>query len=237
MKLILNTKGFSLTEVLLAVATLTIGMTFVSGTFLAGVYLSTVASERTIAAVVSDEAFAKIKLFGIGPADPNLSADRLIPFEMLNTIALDEFTYPSTRMPVEKQYYWSALCRAVDSIPTNRLVQVTVFICRKAGSGTIYPGGSNRPLPVQVNVTLTTEQMLTIDNPDEQSFINDGYTIVDNRTGSIYRVIQRQIDAPNTILLDREWQGGSADSVWVVPPPVNSSKNPCIAIYQKVIRF
>ena len=237
MNSVLNKKGFSLTEVLLAVATLTIGMTFVSGTFLTGVYLSTVSSERTIAAVVSDEAFAKIKLFGIDPTDPNLAVDHLVPFETLNPIALDEFAYPSTKMLNEKQYYWSALCRAVYSTPTNRLVQVTVFISRKAGAGTRYPGDFDRPMPVQVNVALTTGQVLTISDPDKQSYINDGYTIVDNRTGSIYRVLQRQSDIPNAVLLDREWQGSVADSVWVVPPPVNSGKNPCVAIYQKVIRF
>ena len=70
--------GFSLTEVLLAVATLTIGMAFVSGTFVAGVFLSTISSERTMAAVVADEAFAKIRLFGINPADSNLPADHLL---------------------------------------------------------------------------------------------------------------------------------------------------------------
>ena len=67
MKLTFRIKGFSLTEVLLAVATLAIGMSFVGGTFLVGVHLSTVATERTIAAVAADEAFAKIQLYGLDP--------------------------------------------------------------------------------------------------------------------------------------------------------------------------
>ncbi|MCJ7673995.1 MAG: hypothetical protein MUO33_02460, partial [Sedimentisphaerales bacterium] len=70
-------KAFSLTEVLLAVATLAIGMLFIAGTFLAGIHLTAVAAERTTAAVVADEAFAKIKLYGINPADPNLAVGPL----------------------------------------------------------------------------------------------------------------------------------------------------------------
>ena len=49
-------RGFSLTEVLLALGTIAVGMTFVGGTFLVGIYFSTIATERTIAAVVADEA-------------------------------------------------------------------------------------------------------------------------------------------------------------------------------------
>lgn len=233
-----NNNGFSLTEVLLAVATLTIGMTFVSGAFLAGVFISTISSERTIAAVVADEAFAKIRLFGINPADPNLAADRLLAFEALNNIAIDEFAYPSTKISATKQYYWSALCRAVGSGSTNRLVQVTVFVSRMTGGSQVtYPGGFSKPTPVQVGVTTTANQRLTITETDKLSYINDGYTIVDDRTGRLYRVVQRSAQTPDTIDLDRYWQGNPAQRVWVIPPPLNSNNNPCVAVYQKVIRF
>ncbi|MHC4073455.1 MAG: type IV pilus modification PilV family protein [Planctomycetota bacterium] len=234
-------KGFSLTEVLLAVATLAVGMIFISGTFLTGIHFSTITTERTIAAVVADEAFAKIRLYGVNPADPNLAANQLIRFEALNPIAPDEFAYPSTKRLAEKQYYWSALCRPVQSDPVNRLVQVTVFVGRKVGSGTMYPGGAARPIPVPVDVSVVAgagnENKLAITAPDEQTFINGGSTIIDNRTGLIYRVLQRSADAPETIVLDRPWQGTVADSVWVVPPPVGGGKYPCIAVYQKVIGF
>ncbi|MFH1719840.1 MAG: hypothetical protein ABIF19_21005, partial [Planctomycetota bacterium] len=142
--------GFSLTEVLMAVGTLAIGMIFIGGTFLTGIHFSTIATERTIAAVAADEAFAKIRLYGVNPADPNLATDKLTTFESLNSIAPNEFAYPSTVVSTEKQYYWSALCRPVYSGPTNRLVQVTVLVSRKVGSGTIYPGGAFRPTPVRV---------------------------------------------------------------------------------------
>jgi len=225
----------------LAVGTLAIGMIFISGTFLTGIHFTTIATERTIAAVVADEAFAKIRLYGVNLADPNLAVSQLTPFEGLNPIPSREFAYPSTKTLDEKQYYWAALCRQVYSDPTDRLVQVTVFVSRKVGSGTIYPGPAARPVPVQVGVSVVSglgnENKLMINTPGEEAFVNGGCTIVDNQTGSLYRVVQRDADVPNTIVLDRVWQGQLIDSVWVVPPPVGGGRYPCIAVYQKLIRF
>ncbi len=237
----LKNSGFSLTEVLLAVGTLAIGMIFISGTFLTGIHFATIATERTIAAIAADEAFAKIRLYGVSLTNPNLAVDQMTSFEVLNPIAVDEFAYPSTKRLARKQYYWSALCRKMDSNPTTRLVQVTVFVSRKVGSRITYPGGAARPVPVEVGVSTVAgagnENKLTINVADEQTFINAGCTIADNQTGRLYRVLQRDADAPNIIVLDRVWQGGLSDSVWVVPPPLGGGRYPCIAIYQKVIRF
>ena len=76
-----NPGGFSLTEVLLAVGILAVGMLFIAGTFLVGIHFSTIATEQTIAAVASDEAFAKIKLYGVNLNDPNWLVGNLRPFE------------------------------------------------------------------------------------------------------------------------------------------------------------
>ena len=76
-------KGFSLVEVLLAVGTLAIGMIFIGGTFLTGIHFATISTERTIAAVAADEAFAKIRLYGVNLTDPNLVVDQLTPFTCL----------------------------------------------------------------------------------------------------------------------------------------------------------
>ena len=234
-------RGFSLIEVLLAVGTLAIGMIFIGGTFLTGIYFATISTERTVAAVAADEAFAKIKLYGINLTDPNLVLDQLTPLEALNTIADEEFAYPSIASLTEKQYYWSALCRQVSSEPTNRLVQVTVFVSRKVGNSTMYPGGSQRPAPIEVDVSTVAgagnENTLTINVAGEEIYINGGSTIADNQTGRLYRVLKRDPVAPNIIVLDRPWLEGSNNSVWVVPPPVGGGRYPCIAIYQKVIRF
>jgi type II secretory pathway pseudopilin PulG len=229
--------GFSLTEVLLAVGTLGIGMLFIGGTFLAGIHFSTISAEQTTAAVTVDEAFAKIRLYGIRLTD--LAADQLTSFEAISSIDPSEFAYPSTDIGAsQKQYYWSALCRRAGSDPNTRLVQITVFVSRKVGSSNSYRGEKERPIPMQVDISAVTgENTLTITESDKKTWINDGYTVVDDKTGQIYRVLERNAEQPNKISLDRSWQGGQVGSVWVVPPPVSGGREPNIAIYQKVIRF
>jgi len=107
------------------------------------------------------------------------------------------------------------------------------------GSATKYQGRAvNRPVPVRVAVSGTLgSDVLTIREPDKRTWINDGCTVVDNRTGQLYRVVRRDADAPDTIVLDRVWQSGLTGPVWVVPPPMGGGRYPCIVIYQKVIRF
>jgi len=233
----LEKSGFSLMEILLAVSTLGIGMLFIAGTFLTGIHFSTIATEQTTAAVAADEAFAKIRLYGVNLT--NLAADQLKPFEAVSSIDPNEFAYPSADVDTsQKQYYWSALCRIANSNPATRLVQVTVFVSRKVGSAALYRGGAARPIPMQVAVSAATgNNSLTITESDKITWINDGYKIVDNKTGQIYRVVERNAEQPNMIKLDRPWQGGPAGSAWVVPAPTGGGKNPNIAIYQKVIRF
>ncbi len=240
-------KGFSLIEVLLAIGTLAVGMIFVAGVFPVAIHFTTIATERTVAAVTADEAFAKIKLYGGIDLNwiSNLSPTDCNDFNDLVPLTADEFAYPSTYTNSQKQYYWSALCRLIEVynpvINPNPSVQVTVFVSRKIGGGTVYWGGAgDRPVAVQVDVgvpAIGSADELVIES-GKKTFINDGYTIVDNKTGDIYRVLERYA-SPNDsiILLDRNWQGGSVGSVWVVPPPAGGGRYPCVAVYQKVIRF
>lgn len=224
----------------MAVGTLAMGMVFIAGTFLVAIHLTTVSSERSIAVVVAEEAFAKVRIFGIDPNDPNLLDDGQIPFELLNPVAVNEFSYPSTRTIAYKQYFWSALCRREASVP-NRVVQVTVFVSRKIGAGSTYEGPwVDRPVAMLVGVTgLAGDVVLTIE-PGKERWINGGYTIVEDETGEIYRVIERGADGapPDQITLDpaTPWMGGT--QVWVVPPAIiGSSRGPCIAVYQTKIPF
>ena len=234
----------------MAVATLAIGMIFIGGTFFTGVHFATLSTERTIATVAADEAFAKVRVYGINLTDPNLATNRLIPFETLNPIASNEFFYPSEKISGEKQYCWSALCRPVDSGSNNRLVQVTVFVSRKIGSGSkywnpLYPfdmsKGIDRPVALSVDVSLvgvdaTGRAVLAIEAGKER-WISPGYTIAEDSTGEIYRVIDNGVGL-NEIVLDpaKAWPWAVA-KVWVVPPAIGHGRGPCIEVYQGEVRF
>ncbi len=258
-------RGFSLTEVLLSVGVFSIGMIFIAGVFPVAIHFTTIATERTLAAVVADEAFAKIKLYGIDFNSPPLPADSntCVNFNDVSYFPLNpgEFAYPSDPNIdiLKKQYYWSALCRRVDL--SNSLVQVTVFVSRKTGASREYWCQNSAdpnflitvaepvPIPVNVSQAASLDELWINDfypGIDEKSFINDGYTIVDGETGQFYRVLERYADDPGTpavsedeiILLDRVWQGSALPGwVWVVPSPANGGRYPCKAVYQKVISF
>ena len=252
--------GFSLLETLLAVSTLAVGMIFVGGAFLAGIYFATVSTERTIATVAAGEAYAKIRLYGLDPNNPNLSTDGFTPYEEIVTIPSSEQVYPSIDVNSTREYSWTALCRRTDA--ESRLVEVTVFVTRRIGTngrywvrgaGTGAPDLEQVELPraVRVNVVqntgddddeLTIEDAVTSDEIDEQTFINDGATIVDGQTGQIYRVLERYAEAPDRIKLDRAWvevpsTASEGAGVWVVPRPVSGGRSPLVAVYQEVLRF
>jgi hypothetical protein len=247
-------------ETLLAVGTLAVGMLFIGGTFMTGVYFTTISTERTIAAVAAQEAFAKIRLYGLDPNDPGLKSNAFVPYEQVRTIPSVEFLYPSTWDASASQYSWSALCKRVSG--NSRLVQVTVFICRETGAHMKYwvrkTGASapqldpvDRPHPVRVTIVQNAGQnadeasivdAVTTDTIDEHTFINDGASLVDDATGQIYRVLVRAADQPDKIKLDRSWTGGAitppaGGGVWVVPPASSSGRNALVAVYQETLRF
>lgn len=244
-----NIQGFSLIEVLMAVGTLAIGMIFIGGTFLVGIHFSTIATERTIAAVAADEAFAKVRIFGVNLADPNFNViDQQVLFKGVvsnKPLNPNEFAYPSIKTLAESRYCWSALCRRVNLSDPN-VLQVTVFVSRRVGISAKYRNpvdpfderiALTRPVPLRVDVSANPGDVLTIKVFDERIFINDGYTIIENSSGRIYRVVERAVDSSplNEITLAQPWQGG--DTVWVVPPPFGGGRGPCIAVYQKTITF
>ncbi len=254
--------GFSLTETLLAVATLAIGLTFIAGTFLAGVYFSTTSTERTVAAVAADEALAKVRIYGLDPNHANLKTDGCTPYEQLVTIPAEEFLYPSTREEPARQYSWAVLCRRLG--PAGRLVQCTVFVSRQTAGATYWARKTGAdapqlgtpdpdlPRPLRVNLVqeagatnlneVTIQDAVSTDTVDERTFINDGSVLVDDKTGQIYRVLERYASQPNKVRLDRPWAGGALGApaggwVWVIPPAASGGRDPTVAVYQEVLRF
>ena len=238
-----------------------IGMVFIAGIFPVAIYYSTLSSERTIAAVVAEEAFAKIRQQGIDFGE--LYDDECVDFDDALPINAEfepwEYRYPSTGVEMPKQYCWSALCRLTetDSLTNPRpLVQVTVFVCRKTAPSLKYPesGSSSStidwPQPFKVeDVSYGPEDNeLRITDSTEKNYINDGSIIIDDRTGRIYRVLKRYRGTEDdTVLLNKDWDrrdwddkvdqtgSNSPRDVWVIPPPENGSRNPCIAVYQRVL--
>ncbi len=272
----MNTKakksGFSLAEVMMAVGILGVGMLFVAGTFPVAIHFNTVATERTTAAIVADEAFAKIRLYRVPsppwPTDPYCADFNDLWYQLgMRQIIPVEFAYPSTdALLMDKQYFWSALCRRVG---LNN-VQVTVLVSRKSNVGAtfrrrqfypnqFYPAVPNQgfkatevaypaPVWVEVDVTAGNNNEIRIldrngpaDQIDETTFIGDGCTLVDNKTGRLYRVLERYPPPEkDLVLLDRPWWNSGVvgfDVVWVIPPPVAGGRYPCIAVFQKVITF
>jgi len=244
--------GFSLTETLLAVGTLAIGMVFIAGTFLTGVFFSTTATERSVAAVAAQEALAKMRLYGLDPNGSALSANEHVLYVPRATMVEEEHLYPSTRLELRRQYSWSAICRRMDA--GSPLVQCTIFISRQTPgatywvrkSGADWPqlGTASLPQPLRVNLVqdatptdagiVTLKDAVANDGIDELAFVNDGATLVDGKTGQIYRVLERFGTPAEQLRLDRAWAGGWA---WVIPPSTSGGRNPVVAVYQDVVRF
>ena len=149
----LQNRGFSLAEVMMAAGILAIGFVFIAGVFPVGVKLTAIATEQTIAPIVTDEAFAKIRLYGVDPNKLPYDGYRLFNKDVLpndlitylygqgyaddeiDTMLEDESLYPSADMGLElKRYNWSVLCRRVGV----REVYVIVFVSRKTGAGARY---------------------------------------------------------------------------------------------------
>ncbi len=242
MKSVAKNNGFSLTEVLMAVGILSVGLMLIATMFPVALYLTSVSVERTMAAIVADEAFAKIQLYKFGNISPLPSG--IGDYEnTLNTgiIRIDpcEFSYNPAQALANPQYYWSAVYRQI----AGSNYQITVFIARKTNAGLTYPDPADfsssvpapRPIQIPVSVSAAPDEDKLALSAGQEKFVNPPAAIVDNATGKIYRVIDRR---NATVTIDRKWEDatGSAD-IWLIPPPNTGGRNADIEVYQRIIRF
>jgi prepilin-type N-terminal cleavage/methylation domain-containing protein len=251
MKNKLRHTGFSLVEVLMAVGILAVGLLLVATMFPAAIYMTTVASERTMAAIVADEAFAKIQIYDMNGITSTLN-DPCNCYDwgdgMKNEITESEFSYP----PVDpcggsSQYYWSALYRKTNNNPADNEYQITVFVARKMNPSLTYEsgsiaagrsGGNSWPMPIEIGITTGSQDSPTMDiaNGDE-NLVNPPVTIVDNETGKLYTVVKRGDDGVDArITLDRKLES-DIKSIWLIPPPISGGKNAGVEVYQRIIKF
>jgi len=236
MKMIFKNNGFSLAEVLMAVGILSIGLMLIATMFPAALYLTTVASERTMAAIVADEAFAKIKLYGL-QTYPSVISD-YNNISRSPPIDPNEFSYPSVD-PCStnfRQYYWSALCKRTDPCE----YQVTVFVARKTSPALTYQGGGEGGIrPKVINVLVQaglSSDKLQITTAGQEKNVNPPTAVLDSATCKIYHIIDRN---SAIVTLDRPWEDAATlpGSIWLIPPPVSGGKNADIEVYQEIIKF
>lgn len=252
MKMKFKHTGFSLVEVLMAVGILTVGLLLVATMFPAAIYMTTVASERTMAAIVADGAFAKIQIYDVNGItstlnDPCNCYDWGDGMEAASSIDVNEFSYP----PVDpnggsSQYFWSALYRKTDNNSDSAEYQITVFVARRMNSGLTYEsgsvaagysGGNTWPMLMELDATGSQDSLTLNINGDDEKLVNPSVTIVDNATGKLYAVVKRGEDNDDKkITLDRPLES-AVTSIWLIPPPESGGKNAGVEVYQRIIKF
>lgn len=170
------------------------------------------------------------------------------------------FAYPSTDIsPDVIKYYSSVICRYEMLDLAEDSFQATIFVSRDTAAGSkyhywdptvdppAYPSDGDYPRPVPIPVLPPTDTgLLNYIEVDVsfKNFITDESVLVDGRTGQIMRVQKRNNYTPTTIrvtledyLFDTDPLLGPSRYVWVVPPAVESSRYPCVAIYQTKVSF
>ena len=201
----------------MATGILGMGLVLIAMVFPVGVKLTGITAERTIGSIASNEAFAKIQLWGVPDVSVWPTASLPDPDNPEHIESIDylflvntkygttwgrewlEFQYPSITVSAGQEphkYHWSALCRVLDA----QQVQTTVFVTRRAGEGLLYytqAGGQDglwpSPVPVNVQIGENSRELEVLTDTwgtDVFGFFGDNATIVANHDGRIYRVLE-----------------------------------------------
>ena len=114
------------------------------------------------------------------------------------------------------------------------------------GYGTVSGNNGTAPVPVKVQVQKigTGNRELKIipaltGNP-EYNFFTEGCVIFEDSQGQVCRVVEMKDldgDQKRDLILQDDYNGPSSGYVWVVPPAVGSSRNPCIDVAQTTLVF
>jgi prepilin-type N-terminal cleavage/methylation domain-containing protein len=170
----------------------------------------------------------------------------------------EEFLYPSVSIPAGQEaqkYHWSALCYGV----SEQEVLLTVFVTRTITTGMRYytpTGGMNgqRPIPVKVVAAFNADdpakkkELMIVEGAifnraTAITFFDNNVTIVDDRTGRIYRVQEYKASSgpdKDTLVLTETWEPSpdlGNEKIWVIPPGIGSGRNPVIDVTQTTIRI
>lgn len=166
--------------------------------------------------------------------------------DFLNKEGIYPFVPASHNEPNPTQsmrYSWSAIYRGRGSIVSKQDIQAMIFVCRTSGNkpyyGVLYDAVERRyvpvlnlkfPVPVQVNVSFTAPDWIEVPQTFV-SFFGVGTEVVDDSSGQILKIIEKQ---GNKFRISGE-SAIHPSLVWVVPPAVDSQRNPCIGIYEAVL--
>lgn len=217
-------RGFTLVETLLALGVLAVGCLCVAGSFCVGLHFSCKATEQTMAVVVADEAFAKVRIFaGQDPNWLNSLPPYCVDFNSTVAMATAEFFYPSTE-GVPRDYYWQALCRKI----SQHNYQITVFACRRVG---------NRPMSVLSEIPITnTPQPTIIDVGNDAGLrLGDPVYIIEPLSGRLYIGNKIVGQGPRYISFADAWPDTAL--CWAIPSSIPKTTSPCLRAFQKIVRF
>lgn len=204
------------------------------------------------------------------PADPNVHCVDYIGISHQSFLTSNniEYNYPSTDIrPDVKKYHWAAMCKYNMVDYGLDTFQVTIFVSRDTGLNTKYPYGDYggifsladypRPIPVVVQPVDAADNVIAVGSgmwadrihvlttgPTDPMgrAITDESVLLDDRTGQIIRVLEREDDPTFVTLEAALFEVDAAPPlvpryVWVLPPANGSGRYPGVGVYQRTISF